>query len=64
MEEKYKNELESTREELMKYKIKAKTLEDNQRKEKYPEGGYIYVMRPVNVEEDVYKIGKTNKVSP
>lgn len=59
LETKYKNELEKTKEELMKHKMKIQVLENNQRKEKYPEGGFIYVIRPANIDEDLLKIGKT-----
>lgn len=64
MAEKYKIELEKIKEKLKQYKEKNKILLHNQKKEKYPEGGFIYVMRPVNVEKDLKKVGKSCKLSP
>ena len=37
-------------------------LENNQKKEKYPDGGFIYIIKPPNIaEEDLHKVGKTDK---
>lgn len=48
---------------LDEYKKRVKVLENNQRKERYPEGGYVYIVKPVNLNNDLYKIGKTNDLN-
>ena len=61
IESKYIKELEYTNEELKKYKKRVKILENNQKKERYAEGGYIYVIKNSQSDEANYKIGKTDK---
>ena len=57
IEKKYKSKLEKIKSELNKYKQKVNILENNQRKEKYPDGGYVYIVKPNNIDDDLYKIG-------
>jgi prophage antirepressor-like protein len=53
--------IDDMNEELKKYKKRVKVLENNQKKEKYVEGGYIYVIKNPESDEANYKIGKTDK---
>jgi len=39
--------------------LKNEKLLHNQKKDRYPKGGIIYVIRPIGVKEELYKIGKT-----
>lgn len=57
-----KKELDTLNEKLNEYKKRIKVLEHNQKKEKYPEGGYIYIIQPANIDK-LFKVGKTDKLS-
>ena len=56
-----KKDIGNINDKLEEYKKRVKILENNQKKEKYPEGGYIYIIQPPNQEDHLYKVGKTNK---
>ena len=47
---------------LKEYKKRIKVLEYNQKKPTYSQGGYVYVIKPTNIPEKTYKIGKTNNI--
>jgi prophage antirepressor-like protein len=57
-----KKSINKLNEELEKYKKRVKILENNQKKEKYPKGGYIYVVQPPEYEiaDELFKTGKTD----
>jgi prophage antirepressor-like protein len=62
MNEKNKNDMENLNAQLDNYKKRVMVLENNQKKEKYPDGGYIYIVKPNNTEkDDLYKIGKVDE---
>jgi prophage antirepressor-like protein len=63
IESKYVKKLEDTNEELKKYKKRVKVLENNQKKSRYPDGGYIYVLKAPGSNETNYKIGKTKNLN-
>lgn len=63
MSESQRVELDELNLTLDEYKKRVKVLENNQRKERYPEGGYVYIVKPVNLNDDLYKIGKTNDLN-
>lgn len=56
-----KSEIKKLNDKLDKYKQKVKILENNQKKEKYPKGGYIYIIKPPHINNDLHKVGKTDK---
>ena len=58
-----KNKLTKVNDELEEYKKRVKVLENNQKREKYPDGGYIYIIQPPNQNDKKYKIGKTNNLN-
>lgn len=66
IEKKYQSKLEKINTKIEKYKKRILVLENNQKKSKYPDGGYVYVLQPPNIETDeyMYKIGKTIKMKP
>lgn len=53
-----------SRQKLIEHQNKIKVLENNLRKEKYPTGGFMYIIQRVGIEEELFKIGKTNKLTP
>lgn len=55
--EKYKKELDQIKDKL-------NALKNNQKKNKFPLGGHIYVVRPINGDKNLLKVGKTEKLSP
>jgi prophage antirepressor-like protein len=57
-----KDDLHKLNLELDKYKKRVKILANNQKKERYPKGGYIYVVQPPEYEisDDLFKTGKTD----
>lgn len=64
MEEKYKDQLSELNEQISKYEKKINVLENNQKKNKYPDGGIIYIVRSNNIDDDSYlKLGYTNKAN-
>ena len=63
LESKYVKKLEDTNEQLKKYKKRVKVLENNQKKSRYPDGGYIYVLKAPDSNEANYKIGKTKNLN-
>lgn len=56
-----KYELDQLNNTLDEYKKRVKILEHNQKKERYPEGGYIYIIQLADATDNLYKIGKTDK---
>jgi prophage antirepressor-like protein len=58
---KSKKKMEEVNKKLSTYKKRVKILENNQKKERYPEGGYVYVIQAPDNDKKKYKIGKTNK---
>ena len=56
----YVNKLKHLDEQITLYKKRIKILENNQKKSRYPEGGYVYVLKPPDQNEtDLHKIGQT-----
>ncbi len=49
--------------QIKKYKKRIKILENNQKKEKFPDGGYIYVIKGPAGGNNEYKIGKTEDLN-
>lgn len=58
-----KKNIKELNSELDNYKKKIKILENNQKKEKYPKGGYVYVVQPPGYEiaDEIFKPGKTDE---
>jgi len=61
---KYIKALENITEKLKKNKKRVKILEGNQKKEKFPEGSYIYVIRPFGIDKKLLKAGISTKLLP
>lgn len=60
IEKKYENKLKNLNEQIKTYKKRIKVLENNQKKSKYPEGGYVYVLKPPDQKNtNLHKIGQT-----
>jgi prophage antirepressor-like protein len=60
LHEQMKHKFDELNKELEEYKIKNKKLENNLKKNKFPEGGIIYIIQPIELEDDEqFKIGKT-----
>lgn len=59
----HEEKLQILNQKLETYKRENTMLKNNQKKEKYPEGGYIYIIKPSEIADDkeIYKIGKTDK---
>lgn len=58
-----KKKLKEMNLELNDYKKKVKILEDNQKKSKYAEGGYVYVLQPPDLRNtNTHKIGQTSNL--
>jgi len=61
LEQKYKKQLEQIKTKINQLEEKNRILENNQKKNKFPKGGVIYVVRPFGTEnENLLKVGKTN----
>ncbi|VBB19050.1 BRO-N domain protein [Yasminevirus sp. GU-2018] len=57
-----KKNIEKLNEDIKSYKKRITILENNQKKEKYPKGGYIYILQPPDIQdEDLHKVGKTDR---
>jgi len=56
-----KTKFDDLQTELDEYKKRIKILENNQKKEKYPDGGYIYIIKPPDLDDELYKVGKVDK---
>jgi prophage antirepressor-like protein len=61
IDEKSKKKMDDINKKLKAYKKRVKILENNQKKERYPDGGYIYVIQAPDNDKKKYKIGKTDK---
>jgi prophage antirepressor-like protein len=62
LDEETKKKMEKINEKIKEMKKKVKILENNQKEEKYPEGGIIYVIRPIKEEKNINKIGYTKEM--
>ena len=63
VENEHKAKLEKINEQLNTYKKRVKVLENNQKKAKYPEGGYVYAVRaPDSKNKNLFKTGKTDNM--
>lgn len=58
-----KKNMDDLNKQLDEYKKRIMILENNQKREKYPEGGYIYIVKPPNIDidEDLHKVGKADE---
>lgn len=56
-------QIQQINQELDEYKKRVKVLEDNQKKPRYPEGGYVYIVQPPNAPPNMFKIGKTGNLN-
>lgn len=63
LDEKTKNKVKLLNDKLKSYKKRVKILENNQKKERYPEGGYIYVIQAPNEKKNCIKLEKQIKIS-
>ena len=61
IDKKSKKKMENVNKKLKAYKKRVKILENNQKKERYPDGGYVYVIQSPDNDKKKYKIGKTDK---
>lgn len=56
-----KKKIKSLNKKLNENKKKIQTLEHNQKKEKYPDGGIIYAIQPNEINKNLIKIGISTK---
>lgn len=62
--EKYKAEIDKANAKIKSMKGTLKKYENNRKKNKYPTGGLVYVLRPINGDKKLLKIGKTGNLTP
>jgi len=66
LQEQNKKKFDELNKEYEKVKIENDKLRNNQRKIKFPKGGIVYIVQPIEYkgtnDEDKYKIGKTDEM--
>lgn len=58
-----KTQLNAVNKKLNEYRKKVRVLENNQKKSKYPEGGYVYVVHPHGMPPNILKAGRTDNLN-
>jgi prophage antirepressor-like protein len=62
--EKYKKDIDKANNKIKTMKNIIKKFENNKKKNKYPNGGVVYVLRPIGGDKNLLKIGKTKNLNP
>jgi prophage antirepressor-like protein len=56
-----KKDIQELNDQLDFYKKRVTVLENNQKKEKYPQCGYVYIIKMPNDGDNLYRTGKTDE---
>jgi hypothetical protein len=63
VDKKTKIKIDDVNRKLNEYKKRVKVLENNQRKPKYPMGGYVYILHPPGMPPNILKAGRTENLN-
>lgn len=63
LDKSYEEKIKTLNKKLSQYKKRIGVLENNQKKTKYSNGGYVYIVKPTNVTDDMLKLGKTGNIN-